>query len=101
VAEPFPNANRIGGICARVEGLLDVLEDRPLPEHHRCRSEERLAQPARELAHHATGWHHRLQEGSDDLVAYFVGGAIGTQEPVNNPLACARFSNPAQDPVCL
>jgi len=75
------------------KGLLHPEEMRQVGEIDPHRSQERLAETARELAREATELQRRFQEGADDLLPYVVGGATGMQELVDDLLAFSRFAN--------
>jgi diguanylate cyclase (GGDEF)-like protein len=75
------------------KGLLAPDEMRQVGDLDPHRSQERLAETARELAREATGLQRRFQEGADDLMPYVVGGATGMQELVDDLLAYSRFAN--------
>ncbi len=78
------------------KGLLEceeLSESRPSPDPHR--SQERLAETARELALQASDLHDRFRKDADDLVPHVVGGATRMQELVNDLLAYSRYANEA------
>jgi len=78
------------------KGLLEAKElPEPQRDHDPHRSQERLAETARELAFQASRLQDRFLEDADDLVPYVVGGATQMQDLVNDLLAYSRYANEA------
>jgi len=75
-------------------GLLESDEVPPRPgDGDPYRSQERLAETARELGAQAARIEQCLSGDVDDLVPYVVGGATRVQELVNDLLAYSRYAN--------
>ena len=80
------------------KGLLEsdeIVQGEPQLDPHR--SQERLAETARELARQASRLQDRFGKDADDLVPYVVGGATQMQELVNDLLAYSRYANETAD----
>lgn len=61
----------------------------------RFRSQERLAETARELARQASSLEQRVQASGENPIPYLVGSASGMQELVNDLLAFSRYAGGA------
>ena len=79
------------------QGLVKGIEGADVPQSPNAldvqRSKQRLAETARELAHHASRLEQRFQHDAEDLVPFVVGGATQMQELVTDLLAFSRYAN--------